>query len=74
MVALALVVVIVSLALPIRTGNQLAFRLMVLCLVIALMMVAYGLASDYVAPWVSEQLPHATPTPKITPLPAPSRF
>jgi hypothetical protein len=78
MVALALVVVIVSLALPIRTGNQLAFRLMVLCLVVALMMVAYGLASDYVAPWVSEQLPHATPTPtptpKIMPLPAPSRF
>jgi hypothetical protein len=74
MIALALVVVVASLALPIRTGNRLAFRLMVLCLTIALMMVLYGLTSDYLAPWVAEQLPQATPTPKITPLPAPSRF
>jgi hypothetical protein len=69
MVGLALLVVVASLALPIRTGNRLAFRLMVLCLTIALMMVLYGLISDYLAPWVSEQLPRPTPTPKILPPP-----
>ena len=69
MIGLALLVVISSLILTIRTGNLLAFRLMVLCLAIALMMVAYGVIADHLAPWVSEQIPGPTPTPKILPGP-----
>jgi hypothetical protein len=74
MIALALVVAISSLVLPIRTGNRLAFRLMVVCLLIALVMVAYGLISENLMPWVSEHLPHATPTPTPQPLPSRSPF